>query len=86
MTLKVWLGAAHQFLNYHDNVACFVHSIAVPSCGFSTDSLSPFCKVGNATLSFHANSVWPIIKLIFNVFHFHKSKIYLNGCQQRGGR
>lgn len=63
MALKVRPMAAHQVLSYHDYVACVTHGRSVSSCGLSTDSLSPFSKVGTAMIRFHTDLLGLIVKL-----------------------
>jgi hypothetical protein len=70
MALKVGPLTARQFQNYHDNVACVTHGIAVFLCGPSTEFLSPFSKVGTAMIIFHTDVFGSILKLRFtNIKH-----------------
>ena len=65
MALKVRLLTAHQFQNYHGNVACVTRGIAVFSCGLSADFLFPFSKAGTAMTIFHTDLLGSILKLRF---------------------
>jgi len=58
MAMKVRPLTAHHFQNYHGNVACVTHGIAVFSCGLSTDFLSPFLQSGYCDDNFSHRPTW----------------------------
>jgi len=65
MALKVRPLTARQFQNYHDNVVCVTHGIAVFSCGLSIEFLSPFSKAGPAMIIFLTDLLGSILRLRF---------------------